>query len=78
MTTNTKVLLGIIGAAAAGAVVGMLLAPEKGTDIRKQMKDTAKDWLEAFSDLVATGKGKAAEVKENIEATASRYTGATN
>ena len=30
MTTSTKVLLGIIGAAAAGAVIGMLLAPEKG------------------------------------------------
>ena len=78
MTTNTKFLLGIIGAATAGAVIGMLMAPEKGSDMRKQVKDTAKDWLDAFSDLVTNGKEKVAEAKENIEATASRYTGATN
>jgi len=29
MTTGTKVVLGILGAAAAGVVIGMLIAPEK-------------------------------------------------
>jgi gas vesicle protein len=78
MNTNTKILLGIIGAATAGAVIGMLMAPEKGTDMRKLMKNTANDWLTAFSDMLATGKGKVAEVKDNLETAANRYTGATN
>ena len=39
MNSSTKVILGIIGAAAAGAVIGMLLAPEKGSDIRQRVKD---------------------------------------
>ena len=41
MTTTTKVILGLIGAAAVGAAVGMLLAPEKGSDIRKNIADRA-------------------------------------
>jgi gas vesicle protein len=44
MTTTTKVILGLIGAAAVGAAVGMLLAPEKGSDIRKNIADTAGKW----------------------------------
>ena len=36
MTTTTKVILGIVGAAAAGAVVGMLLAPTKEANCVKK------------------------------------------
>ncbi|WP_315822208.1 YtxH domain-containing protein [Paraflavitalea speifideaquila] len=36
MTTTTKVLLGIVGAAAAGVVIGMLVAPDKGSELRKK------------------------------------------
>ena len=38
MTTNTKIILGIVGAAAAGAVIGLLLAPEKGSELRERIK----------------------------------------
>lgn len=41
MTTTTKVILGLIGAAAVGAAVGMLLAPEKGSELRKNIADRA-------------------------------------
>ena len=43
MTSRNKVLLGILGAAAAGVVIGMLIAPEKGKDMRKKIKKTAGD-----------------------------------
>ena len=56
MTSSTKVILGIIGAAAAGAVIGMLLAPEKGSDIRQKVKDAANDWACQLADLFAEGK----------------------
>jgi gas vesicle protein len=51
MTTTTKVILGLIGAAAVGAAVGMLFAPEKGSDLRKNIKDKAGKWTEDLTDL---------------------------
>jgi gas vesicle protein len=58
MSTSTKVILGIVGAAAAGAIVGMLLAPEKGSDLRQKVKDTANDWATQLADLLAEGKSE--------------------
>jgi gas vesicle protein len=58
MTSSTKVILGIVGAAAAGAVIGMLLAPEKGSDIRQKVKDAANDWACQLADLFAEGKSE--------------------
>ena len=37
MSTQSKVILGILGAAAAGVVIGLLIAPEKGEDMRKKL-----------------------------------------
>jgi gas vesicle protein len=39
MNTKSKVLLGILGAAAAGVVIGMLVAPEKGKETRKKTQE---------------------------------------
>lgn len=63
MTSTTKVVLGIIGAAAAGAVVGLLLAPEKGSDIRQKVKDAANDWAVQLADLFAEGKEEFSNLK---------------
>ena len=51
MTTTTKVILGLIGAAAVGAAVGMLFAPEKGSDLRKNIKDKAGKWTDNLTDM---------------------------
>ena len=56
MTTKTKVLLGIIGAAAAGAAIGMLLAPEKGSDLRKRVAQSAQDFANQIADLISSGQ----------------------
>ena len=58
MTSTTKVILGIVGAATAGAVIGMMLAPEKGSDIRQRVKDAANDWACQLADLFAEGKSE--------------------
>lgn len=39
MTKNSKLALGILGAVTAGVAIGMLLAPEKGKDMRKKLKN---------------------------------------
>lgn len=61
MTSTTKVLLGILGAAAAGAAIGMLCAPEKGSDLRKKIRTAANDWACQLADMVSAGKEKAEE-----------------
>lgn len=55
---NSKVILGLIGAAAAGVLIGMILAPEKGTDLRKKIGDTAGDWASHLTDIFANAKGE--------------------
>lgn len=58
MNTKSKVILGLVGAATAGVLVGLLLAPEKGTDMRKKIGQTAGDWAGHLTDLFANAKGE--------------------
>ena len=63
MTTKSKIILGLVGAAAAGVIVGLLIAPEKGTDLRKKVKDTAGDWAGSLSDLFSNAKGELSNLR---------------
>ncbi|MEI9943357.1 MAG: YtxH domain-containing protein [Chitinophagaceae bacterium] len=56
MSTGSKILVGILGAAAAGVIVGMLIAPEKGKDTRKKIKSLASDWADNLAGLWAKSK----------------------
>ncbi|RPD48887.1 MULTISPECIES: YtxH domain-containing protein [Chitinophagaceae] len=58
MTQRTKLIVGIIGAAAAGVAIGMLLAPEKGTDMRRNISKATGSWASSLSDLLANAKGE--------------------
>jgi gas vesicle protein len=78
-TSNT--ILGIVGAAAAGALLGVLFAPDKGSETRKKIKDKSKDYGDnmktKFDGIVNTiksngkemmdeGKSKFNQVKEDF------------
>lgn len=65
--TTTKVIVGILGAAAAGVVIGMLIAPEKGEDLRKNIKKTADDWVDEVSQWMGKGKTYLSEIKNRAE-----------
>src|ERR1700704_6334407 len=67
MTSRTKIILGMIAAAAAGAAIGLLFAPEKGSDLRKRIKNTAGEWVDDLSELLALGKEKVKEVYSKAE-----------
>lgn len=75
MTSSTKVILGIIGAAAAGAVIGMLLAPEKGSDIRQKVKDAANDWACQLADLFAESKSELSNLTSKATKKAKDFAG---
>jgi gas vesicle protein len=76
MNTKSKVILGILGAAAAGVVIGMLLAPEKGKDTRKKLRKTAEEWADSVGHLWSRGKAAAEEAAESVREKA-RYAKAT-
>ena len=42
MGNNSKILLALLAGAAAGVAIGLLIAPEKGSESRKKITDTAK------------------------------------
>jgi gas vesicle protein len=67
MTTKSKVLLGILGAAAAGVVIGLLIAPEKGKDMRKKLRKTVGDWTDELGNLWSKGKSAVADNFDDIK-----------
>ena len=56
MSAKSKIVLGLVGAAAAGVIVGLLLAPDSGSATRKKIKSTAGDWSDHLSDLFSSAK----------------------
>jgi gas vesicle protein len=79
----SKTMLGFLAGAAVGALAGILLAPDKGSETRKKIaskagdiKDSVKGTVNEFADKVketySSVKGSAQELKE--EATAKMNT----
>lgn len=67
MNTTTKFVLGLAAAAAAGAVIGMLFAPEKGKDLQKKLASGTKDWLSEIGSLLDIGKDVVSKAKSRGE-----------
>jgi gas vesicle protein len=64
---TTKLILGLAAAAVTGAAIGMLLAPEKGSDLQKKIKEGAQDWLDEISKMINNGKEFASDMKSSAE-----------
>ena len=67
MTNNSKVVLGIVTAAAAGAVIGLLFAPEKGTELRDKVRDTPNGLASDLLDVIQRGRQQYAEVEDQVQ-----------
>lgn len=73
MTSTSKIILGLLAAAAAGAAIGVLFAPAKGSDTRQQIKDKANEWVNDIADMLNWGSEKAEEaLAETKEAMVDR------
>ena len=55
-TTTTRMIVSLAVAAAAGAAIGMLLAPEKGTDLQKRLRDGLKSIMDDMNAILGVGK----------------------
>jgi len=45
-----KTLLGVLVGAAAGAILGILFAPDKGTETRKKIAEKSEDYVEGIKE----------------------------
>ena len=53
MTANSKIALGLAGAIAAGVVIGLMMAPDKGSETRKKVKDKAGKLMGGLNRLIS-------------------------
>ena len=68
--SSGKVLLGVLAGLAAGALLGVLFAPEKGSATRKKISKTGEDYAdslkEKFNEFLENASEKFEEVKEEV------------
>jgi gas vesicle protein len=61
MSSTSKIVLGLLAAAAAGAAAGILLAPEKGSVTRQRLKDNFNEWIDELNGLLSRASEAATE-----------------
>lgn len=74
MNSTSKTILAVMGAAAVGAIIGMLVAPEKGSDLRRRITDATGDWTAQLSDLLAQGREQLNTLKNKVASETSSFT----
>ena len=73
MTTG-KALLGVVAGFAAGAALGLLFAPHKGTKTRRNIVEKGEELVDSlhdkidkkFNELVGSFSGKMAKIKNDV------------
>ena len=68
MKNKDKILLGILGAAAAGVAIGLLFYTEEGKKTRKKIKHTADDWADSLGSLIESGKENLSDLSNKAKA----------
>lgn len=71
MDKTTKTVLGILAAGAIGVAIGMLLAPDKGENTRKKIKNSLGDLDDKLDDFLDNVQQKGTEIIDDLKAKAS-------
>jgi len=69
MNTSGKILAAVAAGIAAGAVLGILFAPDKGSETRRKINEQGKKIADDVKDKFRKGKEKFSDLKEDIEKT---------
>jgi gas vesicle protein len=64
---TANVILGLAAAAAVGAAIGMLIAPEKGSDLQRKMKDEANKWIDEVKKFVNNSRDLARNTEADMD-----------
>ncbi len=67
MSNTSKILLGFIAGAAIGGALGILLAPDKGSETRRKIVEKGSDLGDSITDFGETVKEKFNDVVENVK-----------
>lgn len=67
MDKNQKVVLGFILGVAAGAIAGILLAPESGEETRRKISDKAKNYKDDLSGQINSAINKLSAYVEKVQ-----------
>lgn len=72
MSNNTgNIVLALLAGAVVGAGIGILVAPDKGSNTRKKIKDgfdfSKDEILEKVNELIASLKGNVSEAVSNFD-----------
>jgi len=68
MNDNGKVVAALLAGLAAGAALGILFAPEKGTETREKLNDSLKDLGDAIKERTAEQLEHLNDFKEKVVA----------
>lgn len=64
---TTSLILGVAAAAVAGVAIGMLIAPEKGSDLQKKVRDNANKWMDEVTKFLNNSRALVEDTKEDAE-----------
>ncbi|MEB0263685.1 MULTISPECIES: YtxH domain-containing protein [unclassified Mucilaginibacter] len=66
MNDNTKVLVALLAGLAAGAALGILFAPEKGTEIRDKLSESLANLGDSLKETAANEIDKLVGLKDKV------------
>jgi gas vesicle protein len=66
---KSKIFLALVAGAAIGAFVGVLIAPAKGSELRRDIADKAKDFLDSILERAEEIVGEAEEISAHNRTT---------
>ncbi|MFM9911671.1 MAG: YtxH domain-containing protein [Chitinophagaceae bacterium] len=67
MNKSGKILAALVAGIAAGAVLGVLFAPDKGSETRKKINDQGKKLADGLKDTIETAKERFNNGKEKLK-----------
>ncbi|HEY0897120.1 MAG TPA: YtxH domain-containing protein [Sphingobacteriaceae bacterium] len=66
MSDNTKILVALLAGAAAGAALGILFAPDSGSETRDKVSDALRNLSDTIKDRVAEEIENLAGMKDQM------------
>jgi gas vesicle protein len=66
MNDNTKVMVALLAGLAAGAALGILFAPEKGTETRDKLSESLKKLGDSIKETAATEIDNLVGLKDKV------------
>jgi gas vesicle protein len=66
MNDNTKVVVALLAGLAAGAALGILFAPERGTETRDKLSDSLKNLGDSIKETAANEIDNLLNLKDKV------------